>query len=124
MASLPSDPPDVYTSAAELIEEIDFQKVVLLSIDDSVADKEAAVAKVKAGIKDLERQLRIVKARDKTSATSTPPGSQQTHAHSAPAFNLDPFALDDPFGSFVPGHGMSNMHLHSQMAHSTCVPKL
>jgi hypothetical protein len=56
--------------AAELMNEIAFQKVLLASIDESVQDRSNAENEVRAEIKTLEKQLRDLKRRG-TCTTST-----------------------------------------------------
>ena len=72
-------------SAEELAEEIEYQRVLLQSLDDSVEDREQAEAEIAAEIKRLERRLKALRAGHHNPIIST---SEDMRA----AFDDDPFA--------------------------------
>ena len=79
--------PEVYMSAEELAEEIEYQKVLLLSLDVNVEYRKEAEAEIKGEIKSLEKRLKALRAGHHNPITST--------------LGDMPFAVDDdPFGSF------------------------
>jgi hypothetical protein len=69
-----ADSPDVYMTIDELVDEIQYQKTLLLSIDDTVEDRHEAEAQVKAEIRRLDRQLQAMKG-ETTSGLNQPKGS-------------------------------------------------
>jgi hypothetical protein len=77
--------PEVYMSAEELAEEIEYQRVLLQSLDDSVEDREQAEAEIAAEIKRLERRLKALRAGHHNPIISA---SEDMRA----AFDDDPFA--------------------------------
>lgn len=62
MDSLAVASPEVYTSAEELAEDIEFQKVLLLSLDDTPPeDRDFAETAIKAEIHRLEKELKALR---------------------------------------------------------------
>lgn len=72
--------PEAYTSAAELVEEIAFQKICLKSLDDSTDNREEVEAAIMAELRTLEKQLHWIRQREK----------EQKAAQTAPALNTEP----------------------------------
>ncbi|KAF8854292.1 hypothetical protein BDZ45DRAFT_747658 [Acephala macrosclerotiorum] len=68
-----------------LVEEIAFQKVLLASIDDSVQNREAAEAEVKAEILSLEKQVRALKRCTTTTASSSQLSTSSQPARTTPS---------------------------------------
>lgn len=63
---------DIYMSAEELAEEIEYQNVLLLSLDDTATEnRELAEAEIKAEIRKLERQLKALKQGQHGAMTDT-----------------------------------------------------
>jgi hypothetical protein len=60
---------EVFESAEELAEELEYQNVLLLSLDDSVQDRESAEAEIKAEIQSLKRKLHAI-SQGKNNATT------------------------------------------------------
>ena len=85
-------------SAEEIADEIEYQRVLLLSLDDSVAGREQAEAAIKAEIQKLERQLKALRQGQHGSMAST--SGNMSHTYD-----------DDPFGR---GHSQSNLLVSSQ----------
>jgi phage shock protein A len=64
-----------------LLNELAFQKVLLSSIDDTVQNREAAEEEVRAEIRSLEKQIRVLKRR----TTTTTASNSQSSASSQPS---------------------------------------
>lgn len=75
-------------AAQDLLDELQFQKVLLASIDDTVADREAAENLIKAEIKSLEKQLKNNK-RQHTAGSASQPSASQTFLPPASSFELN-----------------------------------
>jgi hypothetical protein len=82
-----AEPPsfDVYISIEELAEELEYQKVLLISLTN-VADRAAAEAAIKREISRLENQIRTLTQCQKGSAAMPEARSYFTNA-----FDDDPF---------------------------------
>jgi hypothetical protein len=80
--------PEVYMSAEELADEIQYQRVLLLSLEDTVPYREQAEAAIKAEIRNLEKQLKALRQ-----------GRYDTMASNSG--NMSHTYEDDPFGPTV-----------------------
>ncbi|KAI9743819.1 MAG: hypothetical protein M1818_002553 [Claussenomyces sp. TS43310] len=100
------DSSEVYTSAAELLEEIEFQKVLLRSLDNTIDDKESTETEIKAEIRGLERQLRTLKEKQQKQTIRSSSHAFPNHRASPTAL---PFADEDPFRSFSQGAVMGSI---------------
>jgi hypothetical protein len=80
--------PEVYMSTEEIADEIEYQRVLLLSLDDSVAGWDQAEAAITAEIQKLERQLKALRQGQHGSITSTSRNMSHTYD-------------DDPFGPVI-----------------------
>jgi hypothetical protein len=80
--------PEVYMSTEEIADEIEYQRVLLLSLDDSVAGRDQAEAAIMAEIQKLERQLKALRQGQHGSITSTSGNVSHTYD-------------DDPFGPVI-----------------------
>lgn len=74
-------------SAEELAEEIEYQRVLLQSLNEGVEDREQAEAEITAEIKSLEKRLKAIRAGHHNPITSASGDLRSTFD-------------DDPFGSF------------------------
>ncbi len=99
-------------SAEELAEEIEYQRVLLLSLDDNVVNREEAEMEIKAEIRGLERKLKALKQGQHNPIAST-------------SFNVPSTHDDDPFASFDLNTATSKHHYFlvasTGMLHSTSV---
>jgi len=75
-------------SAEELADEIQYQRVLLLSLEDTVPYREQAEAAIKAEIRKLEKQLKAL-------------GQGQYDTMASNSGNLSRTYEDDPFGPTV-----------------------
>jgi phage shock protein A len=78
--------PEVYMSKDELVEELELQRVILSSIDQSVADRQEAEAIVKTEISRLEQRLHDIRqkereAREIAAKTSISRSFQSSHSN-------------------------------------------
>jgi hypothetical protein len=89
--------PEVYMSAEELAEEIEYQRVLLQSLNEGVEDREQAEAEITAEIKSLEKRLKAIRSGHHNPITSTSGDLRSTFD-------------DDPFRSF---HTTSSKHVFS-----------
>jgi hypothetical protein len=80
--------PEVYMSAEELADEIQYQRVLFLSLEDNVPDREEAEAAIKAEIRKLEKQLKALRQGQQNSIASN-------------SGNMSHMYDDDPFGPVV-----------------------
>jgi hypothetical protein len=80
--------PEVYMSAEELADEIQYQRVLFLSLEDTVPDREQAEAAIKAEIRKLEKQLKALRQGQHDSIASN--SGNMSHTYD-----------DDPFGPVV-----------------------
>lgn len=120
----------------ELIEEIAFQKVLLASIDDSVQNREAAVAEVKSEILSLEKQVRALKRGNTTTASSsqastsshaiqaTPSASSSSKkpAHTSPEDDTTVGSVMDSSMSEYRTYLLFLPNAHSRLLHPTLPP--
>lgn len=75
-------------SAEELADEIQYQRVLILSLEDTVPDREQVEAAIKAEIWKLERQLKALRQGQHGSMASNSGNMPHTYD-------------DDPFGPVV-----------------------
>jgi hypothetical protein len=85
MNSSAAPSPEVYMSAEEIADEIQYQRVLLVSLDDSVAGRDQAEASIKAEIQKLEKQLKALRQGQHGSMAST-------LGHVPHTYDDDPFA--------------------------------
>ncbi len=72
-------------SVEEIADEIEYQKVLLRSLDDSVQDRDQLVSAITAEIRKLEKQLKASRQGQDNSMASTSGDMSHTYG-------------DDPFG--------------------------
>lgn len=90
---------EILESSTDLLENLMFQRTILASIDDTVADRAAAENEVKEDIRRLERQYRDAKRREKQaqqarSSSHAGPSSHQHTNNQRPSFTA---MSDEPF---------------------------
>lgn len=92
-------------SAEELADEIQYQRVLFLSLEDTVPDREQAEAAIKAEIRKLEKQLKALRQGQQGSMASNTGSMSQTYD-------------DDPFGPPV-SNSTPSEHFGPVVSHST-----
>ncbi len=75
-------------STEEIADEIEYQRVLLLSLDDSVPGRDQAEAAITAEIRKLERQLKALRQGQQNSMASASGNMNHTYD-------------DDPFGPVI-----------------------
>lgn len=95
---------DIYMSAEELLEELNFQKAVLATIDDDVVNKDETIANIKDEIARLKRRLQDLRGGRAPSqlGTSTSSNHQPSSMQLSTASNDD-----DPFADPISATGKS-----------------
>lgn len=83
-------------SVEEIAEELQFQKVLLQSLDESVDERNDAEATVRAEIRSLEQQLRRMKDKEKQKTMAS-----STLYHSFNSQSAKIARDEDPFGPFL-----------------------
>jgi hypothetical protein len=78
----------------DLMDEIRFQKVILTSIDDCVEDREAVQGEVRAEIKRLEKEIKIL--RRGPGAAITEPATSSTDSFAAKAASGSNSSIREP----------------------------
>lgn len=81
-------------STEELVDEIEYQRVLLLSLDDTVPDRDQAEAAIKADIRRLEKQLKVLRQGQNDSMASNSRNMSHTYD-------------DDPFGPVITNSTLS-----------------
>lgn len=76
-------------SKDELVEELELQRVILSSLDQSVADREVAEAMVRAEIASLEHRLRDIRQREREAREAT---TKTPNSRSFGSFKSNPLA--------------------------------